>query len=56
MDGVPNMLVEMVSADLYVWDTRSMNPVEAHNKDVQDEVTKKNTKALSRTNNGSTAT
>lgn len=50
------MLIELVNAGVYVWDTRSLTPVGALNNGGEDGVTKKNTKSSSGSNTGSTRT
>lgn len=46
----------MVSSGQHVWGTRARTPAEALNKDDEDKVTKKKTKASSGAKNGSTVT
>lgn len=54
MNGIPETLEDMGSADVYAWDTRDMKPVEARNKDVGNEFKNKK-KASSGTKKTETA-
>lgn len=56
MDCVPKTLGEIVSAGVVYWDTRDTTLVEAQNKEDEEELKEKKTKALSGTKKGSNGT